>query len=369
MESPSELENATVIVLVLFASVLIAAYFVAMALGLTLFFSTQEGLAFSSHPITEVFSEGPYIFLLFIFGISFSSVNPNIGPLFLFLWSIYLLCFVAAWKLRESLHKVIKNSLSRPLSYTLRNNLFATPIITSMVLVAILLLNSIQESQGISAGQANLSGNPFAAFFELSYAPVVEEIGFRIVPIGAFLIVYLFLAGVGRAAAVSGGQRLKALFLSWLYPEKAKAMLGLKNVSNSGILRGISIPEWAAVVLTSAVFGWAHYYSGGGWEIGKVTLAFVQGFAMGLAYLLYGIQAPILIHWYFNYYSYTYWLASQPEFYPATLPLVGVFDLVTLALGVLGWITLVIGILHSRRQPERPTGEPVLPSLNFNEGS
>lgn len=184
---------------------IIAAYFVAMALGLTLFFSTPEGLAFSSHPLKEVFSSGPYIFLLFILGISFSSVNLNIGPLFLFLWSIYFLCFVAAWKLREGLHKVIKNSLSRPLSYTLRNNLFATPVITSMVLIAILILNFIQVSQGIPAGEPTLPGNPFAAFFALSYAPVVEEIGFRIIPIGVFLIVYLFLAGWGGLKCWDGG--------------------------------------------------------------------------------------------------------------------------------------------------------------------
>ncbi len=366
MESSNDLEKAIVIILVTFVFVLLAAYFVAMALGPTLFFLTPEGLAFSKHSLSEVFSGGPYVFL-FTLIVIFIPVNPNIGPFFLFLWSVYLLCFVAAWRLRESLHKVIKNSLSRPLGYTLRNNLFATPVITSMVLIAVLILNFLQESQGIPTGEPSLPENPFAAFLELSYAPVVEEIGFRISPIGIFLIVYFFLAGAERAATMSGGQRLKTFFLSWLYPEKAKKMLGLKNVSDLGILRGISVPEWAAVILTSAVFGWAHYYFGGGWGIGKITLAFIQGFAMGLAYLLYGVQAPILIHWYFNYYSYVYLTAL--DFYPATLLLVGVFGLVTLALGALGWIMLIVGILRLRRRPERPQEEPVLSTLDFNESS
>jgi len=351
-----------VIILVIFVSVLIVAYFVAMALGPILFFSTPDGMTFSRQPLSEVLPWGPYVFL-FTFVVIFIPVNPNIGPLFLLLWGIYLLCFVVAWRLRESLHKVIKNSLARPLDCTLRNNLFATPVITSMVFTAILILALFQESQGIPTGEPPLPENPFAAFFSLSYASVVEEIGFRLTPIGAFLIVYLFLARGRRTAAMSGGQRLKTFFLSWLYPEKAKEKLGLKTVGGAGILRGISLSEWLVVILTSVVFGLAHY--GGGWEAGKITIASVQGFAMGLAYIIYGAQAPILIHWYFNYYSYAYLLAL--DFYPATLPLVGVFGLVTFALGALGWIILVVNILGIRKRPKGPSEEPVLSTLDVNE--
>ena len=368
MNSSSDLEKTTVVILIIFVSVLILAYFVAMALGLTLFFLTPEGLAFSKQSLSVVFPSGPYVFLFTFLIIIFIPVNPNIGPIFLFLWSIYLVCFVVAWMLRESLHKVIKSSISRPLSYTLKNNLFAMPVITGMVFTAILVLGFFQTSQGIPTGEVSLPPNPFAAFFELSYAPVVEEIGFRITSIGIFLILFLFLAGGKSAAAMSGGKRLKAFFLSWLYPEKAKRMLGLKNVSDFGILRGISIPEWMAVILTSAVFGWAHYYLGGGWEIGKITLASIQGFAMGLAYLIYGVQAPILIHWYFDYYTYAYLTAYS--FYPATTLLFSFSFLLTLALGVIGWIILAVilavGVLRLRKNPGRQPEESALSTLNFS---
>ncbi len=345
-------------------SVLIAAYFVAMALGLTLFFSTPEGAALSRNPLSEIFSNGPYVFL-FTFVYVFIPVNSIIGPFFLFLWGIYLLCFVIAWRLRESLHKVIKNSLSRPLGYTLRNCLFATPLITSMVFTAILLLDLFQRSIGIPTGEPSLPENPFAAFFAVSYAPVAEEIGFRIIPIGAFLIFNLILAGWGRVKILGWKERLKVFFYAWLHPEKAKEKLGLKTVGGAGFLRGISKSEWIVLILTSVVFGLAHY--GGGWEAGKITIAFIQGFAMGLTYLLYGAQAPILIHWYFNYYSWTYFLAV--EFYPATLPLIAIFGLVTLALGALGWIILVVSMLRAWIRPRRTPEETVLSTFDFNEGS
>jgi hypothetical protein len=368
LESSNDLEKACTIILVIFVSVLIAAYFVAMALGLTLFFSTPEGVALSRNPLSEmseIFSNGPYVFLFTVVYV-FIPVNPIIGPFFLFLWGIYLLCFVVAWRLRESLHKVIKNSLSRPLRCTLRNSLFAMPLITSMVFTAILLLDLFQRSIGIPTGEVPLPENPIAAFFAVSYAPVAEEIGFRIIPIGAFLIVYLILAGWGRAKMLGWGERLKVFLYAWLYPEKAKEKLGFKTAGNAGILRGISLSEWIVLILTSVVFGLAHYY-GGGWEAGKITMTFIQGFAMGLAYLLYGAQAPILIHWYFNYYSWTYFLAL--EFYPATLPLIAVFGLVTFALGALGWIILVVNMLRPRIHPRRPPEEPVLSTFDFNEGS
>jgi hypothetical protein len=49
------------------------------------------------------------------------------------------------------------------------------------------------------------------------------------------------------------------------------------------------------------VFGLAHFLSGGGWEIGKVTTAFLAGFVFAIVYVAYGAYAPILLHWFFNY--------------------------------------------------------------------
>src|SRR5437899_12663364 len=62
--------------------------------------------------------------------------------------------------------------------------------------------------------------------------------------------------------------------------------------------------------LSSAVFGYAHITSSSTWEIGKVTTAAIAGFVMGLAFLIYGAYATILVHWFFNYYSQISWIGT-----------------------------------------------------------
>ena len=305
-----------------------------MALGLELFFFTPDGLAFSKLYLLRI---PVYLFVGLIFTVP---THLNVGLVFAFLWGVFLFCFVAAWKLRESFHKVIKNSFSRPISHTLKNFLFAMPIITSMLLTAVIAIHNFQEARGVPTGEPPWPEDPIEKFFGLTYAVVMEEIGFRITPIGAFLAAYVFLVGMEKARAEPWGQRLKILFLAWLYPEKAKKMLGLKTVGDSGVRGGISLAEWIMVLLTSVIFGLVHYL-GGGWEAGKITSVFVQGFAMGLTYLIYGVQAPILIHWFFNYHGHVYYELAL-SFYPNTSLLVSLVDMTTIILGIIGWIAAAI---------------------------
>ena len=332
------LKLVLLVTLIIIVSFLVASYFFAMALGLELFFFTQSGLAFSNFYYIR-----PPVYLFFIFAFNIPTYI-NVGLIFAFLWGVFLFCFVAAWKLRESFHEVIKNSFSRPISHTLKNFLFAMPIITSMLLTAVIAIHSFQEAHGVPTGEPPLPEDPMEKFFVLTYVVVMEEIGFRITPIGAFLVFYVFLVGIEKARMESWGQRLKVFFLAWLYPEKAKKMLGLKTVGDSGVRGGISLAEWIMVLLTSAIFGLVHYL-GGGWEVGKITSVFVQGFAMGLTYLIYGIHAPILIHWFFDYYGYVYYEIALNT-HPETFLLVSIVDRTTIILGRIGWIVVaVLGIL------------------------
>jgi len=174
---------------------------------------------------------------------------------------------------------------------------------------------------------------------------VLEEISFRISTIGIFLIAYLFLVGGKKLATLSGGQALKVALLIPLYPDKAKKLLGVKTVSEFG-LKGISLGEWIMVIITSLVFGLVHYIFG--WGPGKITTATLDGFAFGLAYLFYGIQAPILLHWFFNYYWYGFSLAL--DVYPNSFSLILIIflvEIVTLIIGVLGW-SIFAGLLGVR---------------------
>jgi len=115
-------------------------------------------------------------------------------------------------------------------------------------------------------------------------------------------------------------------------------MVGLKNVGANGF-RGISIAEWIMVLATSLIFGLAHLLSGIGWDVGKVTSTFMVGFVWGLAYLAYGFQAPILLHWYFNYYFYAYEFAS--DLYPSTFSIEVLISFLTIIVGILGLLALL----------------------------
>jgi hypothetical protein len=142
---------------------------------------------------------------------------------------------------------------------------------------------------------------------------------------------------------------------SFLYPEGAKNIVGEKTVAANGILKGISKGEWVIILATAIMFGVAHILSGIGWEVGKVTSTFVQGFVFAVVYIAYGFQAPILMHWFFNYYSYTYEVSAQ--YYANTFGFFAWVDFITLILGILSLIAFaIIGL--KKISNSRKTGPP-----------
>jgi len=326
-----------VVTLTVVVFLLVASYFLAMLLGPMLFFQTPAGLNFSlreAHPPI-------LLFLLFGFLVPFTL---STGLLFLFVWGIFTLCFLAAWRLRESFHDVVSKLFSRSLSKLFNNWLFVMPIIASMLYAAVFLIIDFQDFFGIPTGAIPTPKTDieyFDLYLNLIYASIIEEVGFRITPIGTFLVASLLLIQSRRSeATVSFRQRLKLFLASFLYPDKAKRMAGVKNVATNGIRDGISRGEWTILLLTSLTFGAAHLVAGIGWEAGKVTSTFLQGFVFGVVYLAYGIQAPILMHWFFNYYFYTYDLSTQYYANMSGIPFW--IETITLTIGGLGLIVFTI---------------------------
>jgi len=340
---------------------LVASYFLAMLLGPALFFFTPAGLDFS-----QTFVKGPPIMLLLLFAF-YVPFEVNSGQLFMFLWGVFVLCFAVAWRLRESLHEVAGKIFSRPLSKIFNNWLFVMPIIASVLFSAVIFIINIQDRFGIPTGaipEPKTDFDRFNLYLNLSYAPLVEEIGFRITPIGTFLLAYLFLIkSVQSTVTMSSRQRFKLFLYSFLYPDGAKKMVGDKTVAVNGIRNGISRGEWVMLLITSVIFGVAHVISPPplGWEVGKFTSTFVQGFVFGIVYLAYGFQACILLHWFFNYYFYTYELSTQyySNMYGITLWI----ENINLTLGRLGLIAFTIwGLMKISRRFETAPQEPSAPS-------
>ncbi len=311
-------------------------YLLAIVLGPALFYFTPEGLSTS---ILRLSALPVWFFNQTIF----VPIGLSIGILFFVLWSTFTLCFVAAWKFRENFHKVIKESTVRPIGKLFNSCLFAMPILNSMTLLAVISLQSLQEAGGIPTGTSPLPGEPFWDFLDLSYAAVVEEVVFRIIPIGAFLLIYLLIIKKNTTQF-----SVKLLFVSFLFPDSAKRIVGAKTVNEHGIKRGISIGEWGTLILTSVIFGLAHFNPGVSWEIGKITSATIAGLAIGLSYLLYGAQASIIMHWFFNAYTNTFSLLS--ELYPTLASFATAVTLFSLILGILGWLTITtLGTLKLTR--------------------
>jgi len=230
------------------------------------------------------------------------------------------------------------------------------PIITSMLFIAVLAIISLQSFVGVPTVPAPEAEKlpPVILFFIINYDVLIEEIGFRLIPIGFFLIILIFEARVLNGIMLSGKEQLKLSFTTLVYPDKAKRTVGLKTVSDFGIRGGISQGEWIMIFLTSVAWGLVHFMVGG-WTVGKFTSVFVDGLVFGLAYLVYGLYAPILLHWFFNYYSEVLFNISL-EYYPYLFPISALAALLILAIGIVGWIALTtIGVKKLLKLKARPS--------------
>jgi hypothetical protein len=296
-----------------------------------LFYFTAEGAAISTRYISSL------PFWVFIGTIKIP-IGTSLGGLFLFLWGAFVVSFGLAWKSRKDFYKVVKKNVTRPIGRLFKSSLFAMPVLNSMTLVAVIALQSLQEAGGIPTGSSPLPGTPFLDLVDLSYAAVVEEASFRILPIGAFVIIYLFVTA-RRIEPFPFTEKVKLLFTSVLVPEKAKRMVGAKTVEDDGILRGISLGEWGMVAFTTVFFGLAHYAPGVSWEVGKITSAAFAGLVIALCYLVYGAHAAVIMHWFFNVYIEVYNIFA--DYYPIASPAVYAIWMATLFLGFMGWLVML----------------------------
>lgn len=353
MSSATDAMQKFFILAVLATSLLIiATYLLSMGLGILVFFSTTEGLEFSR----EALVLRPLLFIDI-------PISVNAGFYFIFIWWVFILCFVAALKYRESIFGRIREVLSGACTRSLfKNNLLAMPIIASMLLVAVLALHYLQTLGGIPTGEPAQS-EPFLDFLRFSRAPLVEEIIFRIIPLGAFLVTYIPLAGKKVTQTLTRNQRLKLSLLAILQPDKAKERLELKNINEHGLFGGTIWAEWMMVVFTALLFGVAHYTGGSnGWQMGKISQAALSGAVFAGAYLFYGVQAPILLHWFFNYYFSVFDLTGD---HLVTTDLASPTWQVSISFGIFLWLATLLlgGLVLYKKLGNKPESQPSPPSI------
>jgi len=291
------LKHPTQLILLICVFALLALYFLSVPLALELFLFEDLSTEYSpSYPIKVQFFH--------------IQTEVALGFVFVFLTSLYMLCFVLAWKQKIEFHKVLGNFFAKAVGAYMKNSLFALPVLSSLTYIAVDSIHALQESRGIPIGKPPLPEDPLLAFFGLCVSPLAEEITYRILPLGVFLAVRLLTLSKDRESSMSWKKRLKVCLTAFLSPEDAKREFGLKTVEESGFWSGIGQDEWVMILFTTVFFALSHYFFTSTWNVGKISSTFVQGFIWGLAYLAYGIQAPVLLHWFFNLYLYTYGLAA-----------------------------------------------------------
>lgn len=273
-------------------------YLITLILGPVLFFSTSDGLKEAARPLHQLPLD---IFMLYT--VYFPGGTSH-GVLFAGIWVIFMVCLVAAALSNGGFLRSVRQALSKPISVAKTNFLYVMPLVATGLLYATILISEFQTTQGIQTGSLNFPAqtSPYLILLNLAYAPVNEEFAFRITTIGIPLAAFLLLLFRSDKRFASWKTRAGLFLLTLFSPELAKSKLGYRTVAANGFIRGISPLEWALILVSSVVFGIAHYIGGGGWEVGKVSTAFLAGLVFAIMYVSYGAYANILLHWFFNYY-------------------------------------------------------------------
>lgn len=315
-------------------------YFLTLVLGVLLLFSPLGGEMMNTYSMQHL----EFFFLFFRIPLTLNLLIPSVLAL-----SVYFACFVVAWfgngDYISSLTKLRIRTTRNP------NWLLIMPLITSVLFLVVVFITWLQDIGGIPTG--NLVLPPAFLFSSLTTSPISEELNFRITTLGLIVVIRSILFWRVQ------GSIPKRLVYSFLSPDLAKTNAGLESVASVGLRNGIHWSEWIMLVLSSAVFGYAHISTGSSWQIGKVTTAAVAGFIMGLAFLVYGAYASILVHWFFNYYTQVSWigtLAFDPTSQAYQL-FVGLNNLIsgwTYLVGTAGFIIVAWFLFWSRQKLAEP---------------
>jgi len=286
--------KAVALIVIIFSAV---SYLISLVLGPVLFYSTSDGAAAAAQRI-----HGLYIELFMVIPVPIP-IATSMGALFAVILAFFVVCMILAWRDGDGFLNSMRGGLSKSISLAKSNFLFIMPLVASALVAATVIISSFQESEGVQTGSINFGAtNPYVILTELSFAPLDEEFAFRITSIGLIFGLLLLILYRHDPRIKGVKNKGKLVLLAMFSPELAKAKLGYRNIRANGFPRGISPVEWVLILLTSLGFGLAHYLSGSGWDVGKVSTAFLAGFVFAIMYVSYGAYADILLHWYFNYY-------------------------------------------------------------------
>lgn len=256
----------------------------------------------------------PYFFI-FLYEIS---LPVQVGLFWFLLVMLALYVFFFVYIIYASSRQGNFKSLDSPIGY------FVFISCASLLLSVLIIL--LENGLGIQIGGTGIETaaeqNPLLTYTSLIYAPFVEEIGFRIIPLG---ILSAVLVGLKIRSQDHDAPVLSDCVKAIVNPGSVRKKHGIK----------FTRIDWILIIVTSVIFAYAHIYFGG-WDWGKFAQTFVFGMFVAVGFLKFGAYVDIPMHWVANGISGLVLLDSN------TQVVIGAFLLWLLAIGVVGVALMII---------------------------
>ena len=250
-------------------------------------------------------------------------VDIELGDAFIVIWIIFVILFsISILGPRKNFIKTLVPTMieGKP---SIETNYLVTTIKWFSVLILIsATINFVQEGFGITI-ESPVVENNLIHFFNVSVAPITEEIGFRVL-----------LIGIPLFAFYSRKQSFRNFLKSLWNP--------CENLHIEDSRKAIIL-----IVCIAMFFGFSHIMFDESWSTGKFTQAIAGGIIIGWVYFKSGLVPAILIHWATNYFifSYVYFIAdinmiSIEEAFSHQLMMV--FEILFIVLGGLSIAIMVV---------------------------
>ncbi len=219
----------------------------------------------------------------------------QIGALFVLLSLVYAAMLAFGFLQSERPLRAVRSAY-----HTGIGSLLKSPLVVILVSIGFLNFSAIII---VALSQAALGsvGNPFSnvdlllQFGALTFAPLREEVGFRVLLIGVV-----------------------ALILSLRRPTRdILNALWRPSVLFEGAMAGgaLALIIWVATLGSSVTFGVCHVTCGsGGWAWAKLPEAIWGGLVLGYLYVKYGLHVAVLTHWGVDYLGSVYAYFGQSAY-------------------------------------------------------
>ena len=299
---------------------------------MVLSFPTGAYLIFNSEIGDNITHEYPMDSLsLFLAGIGFEvPVQFELGDGFIVIWCTFLILFTAAiFGPKKNFVAVLQSMISEG-RYKIQDSYIVTVIKWFSILVIVSgSIIGVQEFIGISVEQPE-APNQLIQFFDISLAPIIEELGFRVILIGLPLFMLY-------SHKPSFKFLVKSLWWPW------------QNLRNVNMKKALLL-----IVIVGVLFGAAHIFSDEAWSAGKLAQAIASGIIIGWVYFRYGLVPAVLIHWATNYFvfSYGYIVADINQISIGDAfshSLLNTLELMLIVTGIISVTVLVLNYVYSKR--------------------